>query len=157
MTRDVVYPLRYLIIVLTSQVGCRGEYSGSEARMRSKRRSGLAVDGADQSRAPTLGDLPFGKSTSFALTLACRFDTMASRSVRWTDASGNSAAAAMPSKPVPEPSSSIRGESVDEGRKIEGRKCLREGKRRARRYEASQVLWPKLSDVREGSLRRIWI
>ncbi len=108
--------------------------------MRSKRRSRLAADGSDQSSPPTLGDLPFEKRASFVLTLASRFDTMASRSVRCTDATGNTAAAAMPSKPVPEPSSSIRGGSVDEGRQIEGRSCLREGKRRARRYEASQVL-----------------
>jgi len=125
--------------------------------MRSKRQSRSAVDGSDQSRTLTLGDFPFENKSLFALTLASRFDTMASRSVRCTDASGYSAAAAIPSKPVPEPSSSMRGGSVIEGREIHGRRFLKAGKRRARRYEASQVLWPKLSDVREGSLRCIWI
>lgn len=125
--------------------------------MRSKRHSGLGIDCSDQSRTPTLGGFPSENRASFALTLASRLDTIASRSVRWTDAFGYSTPTAMPSRPVPEPSSSTCRGSVDEGAEIEGRRCLKEGKRQARRYEASQVLWPKLSEVRDGSLSSIWI
>ena len=87
---------------------------------------------------------------------------MSGRSVRWTCAE-KVAAPAMPTRPVPAPSSRMRGlwlldtlEGVLEGVHNAGRD-ERLDRRLARRYDASQVLWPRLSAVSEGSWRIIEI
>lgn len=84
---------------------------------------------------------------------------MAGRSVRWTVAVGKSNAAAMPTRPVPAPSSRTRGDRLRIDEDVlgtgawyeDGRTARRSGRRLASRYEASHVLWPRLSAVREGS------
>lgn len=102
---------------------------------------------------------------SFSATLAARFGTMGSRSVRWIDAAEPQIAAKeIPTRPVPAPSSRARtGErccvsgsasafgsvlrSVPEG---DGARILL--RRFDSRYDDTQVLLPRLSAVREGSL-----
>lgn len=77
-------------------------------------------------------------------------------------AKGKQAAAVIPTRPVPAPSSRILKDSVPGAANLdsfpssgEGRSrcrwCRNKGKRLARRYEASHVLCPRLSDVRDGS------
>lgn len=117
------------------------------------------VSCSDQSRAPVETQAEDCESRcSFRETLLARLGTMASRSVRWIVAEEPQIAANdRPTRPVPAPSSRARSGrwGVDPARSLAlsagggTRSSLR---RFDNRYEDTQVLLPRLSEVRDGSL-----